>query len=88
MKSKPHCILAAELHEIRNKNTSAVIHTATARFREVMLSSSVPTDMEGSKMAPLGSRKETVSFSWNVTLSFARYLVLKEGNDKMLQETN
>lgn len=37
--------------------------TATARLRTVKLSFSVPTDSEGSKMAPFGCRKETVWFS-------------------------
>lgn len=37
--------------------------TATTRLRQVTLSSSGPTDMEGSKMAPRGSMKETVE-SW------------------------
>jgi len=39
------------------------IHTATARFNDVNMSSSVPTDMPGSKMAPAGSTKDTVKFS-------------------------
>lgn len=41
-----------------------------------MWSSSGPTDMEGSKMAPRGSRKVTVKLV-NVTFSLGRYLVLK-----------
>lgn len=39
------------------------IHTATARLSVVKLSSSVPTDMPGSKMAPKGSTKDTVKLS-------------------------
>lgn len=34
--------------------------TATARLRTVKVSFSVPTDSEGSKIAPLGCTKETV----------------------------
>lgn len=41
-----------------------------------MLSSSVPTDIDGSKMAPEGSTKETVEFLEKVMFSLGRYLVL------------
>lgn len=39
------------------------VHTATARLSDVTLSSSDPTDMLGSKMAPAGSIKDTVKLS-------------------------
>lgn len=40
------------------------------------MSSSVPTDIDGSKMAPVGSTKETVMLSLKVMFSFGRYRVL------------
>ena len=63
------------------KEDSKVLHnqqfccllTATARLRTVNVSFSVPTDSEGSKMAPLGRWKETVWVleSWLI-ISLAR----------------
>lgn len=50
--------------------------TATIRLRQVTVSSSVPTDIDGSKMAPVGSTKETVMLSLKVMFSFGRYRVL------------
>lgn len=43
------------------------------------MSSSGPTDMDGSKMAPTGSTKEAVRLELNVMFSLARYLVLEGG---------
>lgn len=42
------------------------------------MSSSGPTDMDGSKMAPKGSTKEAVLLGLNVTFALGRYLVLNE----------
>lgn len=44
----------------------------------VTVSSSGPTDMDGSKMAPMGSTKEAVLLGLNVTFALGRYLVLNE----------
>lgn len=40
-----------------------IVRTATARLSDVKMSSSDPTDMLGSKMAPAGSIKDTVKLS-------------------------
>jgi len=42
--------------------------------------------MAGSKMAPAGSRKETVSLKLNVMFSLARYLVLNGGKRERERE--
>lgn len=52
--------------------------TATTRLRQVTLSSSVPLDRSGSKMAPKGSEKETVLLAWAMSF-LGRYLVLAGG---------
>ena len=61
------------LEDFKTSNFAVCLLTATARLRMVNVSFSVPTDSKGSKMAPLGCRKETVwvSGSW-VIFSLAR----------------
>lgn len=57
------------------------IHTATARFSDVNVSSSVPTDMSGSKMAPYGSTNDTVKFSLKVIFLLGIKRVLEDSRE-------
>lgn len=64
---------------VGQRRSQAGTLTATTRLRQVTLSSSVPLDRSGSKMAPKGSEKETVKSSPWVMFSLGRYLVLAGG---------
>lgn len=49
--------------EIDARRDVCVVHTATARLSDVILSSSGPEDKLGSKMAAAGSIKDAVKLS-------------------------
>lgn len=77
-KKRVQKLLKAELTQVGNHYARPLTLTATARLSEVTVSSSGPTDMDGSKMAPKGSTKEAVLLGLNVTFALGRYLVLNE----------
>lgn len=77
-KKRVQQLLKAELTQVGNHYAQPLTLTATARLSEVTVSSSGPTDMDGSKMAPMGSTKEAVLLGLNVTFALGIYLVLNE----------